>query len=171
MERSIKIKNLHFPDDRLSKDRYYINIAKEVSMRGTCLIKNYGAVIVKNNRIVSTGYNGAPRQCYNCLQIGKCVKSEYRVNLDERDELCRAVHAEANAIIQASAEEMEGATLYLYGREYNSNEPLSKIECCSMCKRLIINSGISMIKSLDEKGLIKTIRIEKLIFDDKNKFK
>jgi dCMP deaminase len=132
-------------EKRPSKAAYYLSIANNIAQRATCLRRKYGAIIVKNDRIVSTGYNGAPRCRKNCCDIGTCLRQKYNIPSGERYELCRSVHAEMNAIIQASAEEMEGATLFLSGIDSETGEKLSKTECCSMCKRAIINAGICKV--------------------------
>lgn len=132
--------------DRISKDNYYLGIARAVSMRSTCLRRQYGAIIVKNDRIVSTGYNGAAIGEPNCCDIGQCWRETNNIPHGERYEECVAVHAEANAIIQASAEELEGATLYLYGIEDGSS--VFRAEPCKMCARMIKNAKIAKVISL-----------------------
>ena len=99
--------------DRIDKINYYLDIAETVLERGTCLRRNFGAIIVNNDQIVSTGYTGAPRGRKNCCDLGFCIRQERNIPRGERYELCRSVHAEANAIIHASREQMIGATLYL----------------------------------------------------------
>lgn len=98
---------------RPEKDEYYLDIAKQVAMRGTCIRRNYGAVIVKNDRIISTGYNGAPVNRKNCCDLGYCTRQKLNIPRGHRYELCRSVHAEANAIIQGTFSDMKGSTLYL----------------------------------------------------------
>ena len=132
--------------DRISKDNYYLGIARSVSMRSTCLRRQYGAVIVKNDRIVSTGYNGAAIGERNCCDVGQCWRELNDIPHGERYEECVAVHAEANAIIQASAEELEGSTLYLYGREDGSS--IFGASPCKMCSRMIKNAKIAKVISL-----------------------
>ena len=137
---------------RVSKTDYYLNIATEVARRGTCLRRNYGAVIVKNDRIVATGYTGAPRGSLNCCDVGTCRRQELNIPSGERYELCRSVHAEMNAIISASQEELNGATLYLYGWEMKDGEfsaPVLHAEPCMLCKRMIVNAGIVDVVSYD----------------------
>ena len=145
---------------RRDKINYYLDIADAVSRRGTCLRRNYGAIIVKNDEIVSTGYTGAPRSRKNCIDIGSCVRDELAVPRGQRYELCRSVHAEANAIISAGRDQMINATLYLSGRDYKSNEFVKDATSCSMCQRLIINAGISMIIVRTPDGGYKTIDVE-----------
>lgn len=137
-------------DERISKDLYYLNIAKDVCMRGTCLRRNYGAVIVKNDEIIATGYTGAPRGRKNCCEIGKCIRNELNVPRGERYELCRSVHAEMNAIISASRKDMIGATLYLFGMDVETGNPVPKPRPCTLCERMIINAGIKTVVCYDE---------------------
>lgn len=125
---------------RPEKTLYYLNIAAAVAARSTCLRRQYGAVIVKNDTIVSTGYNGTARDMENCCDIGVCYREEHNIPHGERYEKCKSVHAEANAIINASREEMDGATLYLAG--FENGIRLSDPQPCEMCQRLIINAGI-----------------------------
>lgn len=131
--------------DRRDKSNYYLDIAEVVSERGTCLRKNYGAILVNNDQIISSGYNGAPRGRENCIDIGKCIRESLGIPRGERYELCRSVHAEANAIIHASRSEMLGASLYLVGKVVPSGEYVKDASSCSMCKRLIINAGIKEV--------------------------
>ena len=131
--------------DRNSKEEYYLDIAQTVAQRSTCLRRKYGAVIVKNDEIISTGYNGAPRGCANCSDIGTCKREEMNIPSGERYELCRSVHAEQNSIISASRRDMVGATLYLAGVDGKNGKLLAKAEPCSLCKRFILNSGISYV--------------------------
>jgi dCMP deaminase len=131
--------------ERKDKVNYYLDIADTVLIRSTCMRRKYGAIIVLNDEIIATGYNGAPRGRKNCLDIGKCLRVEMDIPSGERYELCRSVHAEANAIISASRRDMIGATLYLAGRDARTNEVLessSSWSPCSMCRRFIINAGI-----------------------------
>ena len=123
---------------RPSKDEYYLNIAEVVMSRSTCLRRKYGSVIVKNDEIIATGYNGSPRGDKNCCDIGECWREEYGIPHGQRYELCCAVHSEANAIISASRRDMQGAVLYLA-----SDKP--KAEPCDICKRLIKNAGITKV--------------------------
>jgi len=134
-------------------DEYFINIAKIVATRATCFRRKYGAVITKDNIIVSTGYNGAPAGMKDCLEVGKCTRKELQIPHGERYELCHSVHAEANAIIRASGEELNGATIYISGRDHDSVECLS--EPCMMCKRMILNARIKkVVYSNGKNGII-----------------
>lgn len=131
---------------RPTKDDYYLRIAKDVAMRSTCLRRNYGAVIVNHDRIVSTGYNGAPRGEENCCDRGTCPRMENNVphNSGTYSDCC-SVHAEQNAIIHATFTDMQGATLYLYGVNPESGETISDISPCPICSRMIKNAGISRV--------------------------
>ena len=129
-------------EERKDKDNYYLDIADTVLARSTCLRRKYGAIIVLNDEIIATGYNGAPRGRKNCHDLGKCLRIALDIPSGERYELCRSVHAESNAIISAARRDMIGATLYLTGRDAESNELLSDTTSCTMCRRLIINAGI-----------------------------
>lgn len=131
--------------ERVSKINYYLDIAQTVSERSTCLRKRYGAIIVKNDTIISTGYNGAPRGRKNCTDIGTCTRDRLGIPRGERYELCRSIHGEANAIIAASRENMLGATLYMCCTDPRDGSVIGGINSCMMCKRLIINAGISTV--------------------------
>ena len=131
--------------DRIDKENYYLDIAETVLERSTCLRRCYGAIIVKNDEIVSTGYNGAPRGRKNCMDLGFCAREALNIPSGQRYELCRSVHAEMNAIISAARRDTLGATLYLAGREAKSGELLHDATSCSMCRRLIINAGLERV--------------------------
>ncbi|MCI9414427.1 MAG: cytidine deaminase [Clostridiales bacterium] len=131
--------------NRRDKENYYLDIAQAVAGRGTCLRRNFGAIIVKNDQILATGYTGAPRGRKNCSDLGFCLREKMNIPRGERYELCRSVHAEANAIISAARTEMIGATLYLVGRDAKSGELVPDANSCSMCKRMIINAGITRV--------------------------
>ena len=109
-------------DNRTNKQNYYLDIADSVLERSTCLRRKYGAIIVRNDEIISTGYNGAPRGRRNCSDLGGCTREKLHIPSGERYELCRSVHAEANAIISASRRDMIGSPLYLVGRSAATNE-------------------------------------------------
>ena len=130
---------------RISKENYYLDIAQTVLERATCLRRVYGAIIVKNDEIISTGYNGAPRGRANCVDLGFCSREALQVPRGERYELCRSVHAEANAIISAARKDCVGGTLYLAGRDAQTGELLGDATSCSMCRRLIINAGLERV--------------------------
>lgn len=131
--------------ERRDKENYYLDIAQTVLERGTCIRRNYGAIIVKNDQIISSGYSGAPRGRKNCSDTGFCIRESLKIPRGERYEICRSVHAEANAIIHASRVDMIDSTLYLVGKDVSTGEYVENASSCSMCKRLIINSGIKKV--------------------------
>ena len=131
--------------ERISKENYYLDIAETVLERATCLRRVYGAIIVKNDEIISTGYNGAPRDRANCVDMGYCSRAAMQVPRGERYELCRSVHAEANAIISASRRDMVGGTIYLVGRDARTGELLADATSCLMCRRMVINAGLEKV--------------------------
>ncbi len=151
---------------RRDKINYYLDIAETVAGRGTCLRRRYGAIIVKNDEIISTGYNGAPRGRKNCIDLNRCVRMELNIPSGERYELCRSVHAEANCIISASRRDMLGATLYLACRDGQTNELLANTNSCTMCKRQIINAGIETVIIRDTAEDFRVINVEEWIHDD-----
>ncbi len=151
---------------RVDKQSYYLDIAQTVAERSTCLRRKYGAIIVKNDEIVSTGYNGAPRGRFNCSEVGFCTRQNLNIPSGERYELCRSVHAEANAIISAPRHEMLGADLYLAGFDAQTGEELPFAECCSMCKRMIINAGIKSVVARGNDGVITVTDINSWIEND-----
>ena len=130
---------------RRDRENYYLDIAQAVLGRGTCLRRNFGAIIVNKDQIISTGYVGAPRGRRNCIDLGYCVRESLQIPRGERYELCRSVHAEANAIISASRRDMVGGTLYLVGRDARTGELLGDATSCSMCRRLVINAGLKEV--------------------------
>ncbi|WP_139905691.1 dCMP deaminase family protein [Clostridium thermarum] len=152
--------------DRRDKNNYYLDIAETVLERGTCLRRNYGSIIVKNDEIISTGYTGAPRGRKNCNDIGYCRREQMNVPRGKQYELCRSVHSEANAIISAARRDMIGATLYLVGKDAKTGDLVEHANSCTMCKRLIINSGIEKIIIRDTKDSYREIQIEEWIIND-----
>ena len=153
-------------DKRTGKENYYLDIADAVQERSTCLRRKYGAIIVRNDEIISTGYNGAPRGRKNCSDLGFCARENMHIPAGERYELCRSVHAEANAIISASRRDMIGATLYLVGRDAKTNELLPDANSCSMCKRQIINAGIDRVVARISKTEYRVINVSEWIIND-----
>lgn len=151
---------------RIDKINYYLDIAETVLERGTCLRRNFGAIIVNNDQIVSTGYTGAPRGRKNCSDMGVCVRSEKNVPRGERYELCRSVHAEANAIINASRERMLGSTLFLVGKEVLTGEYVNNPNSCAMCKRMIINAGIENVIVRNNKTEFSEIYVKEWVIND-----
>ena len=128
---------------RPSKEEYYLGIALAVSKRSTCLKRHYGCVIVKDDVIIATGYNGSPRGCENCCDIGVCKRLDKPHNSGDYSD-CHSVHAEQNAMLSASRSKMIGATLYLAGEEADGSE-IYDVEPCPICSKMIMNSGISRI--------------------------
>ena len=138
---------------RISKTDYYLGIAEAVSKRSTCIRRQYGAVIVLNDEIIATGYNGSPRNVENCCDMGKCWREENGIPHGEQYEACQAVHAEQNAIISASRRDMINSILYLVGFEYGKRLPVEQIKPCKICEKMIINSGIiHVVTGSDKEG-------------------
>lgn len=154
--------------ERRDKVNYYLDLAETVSQRGTCLRRLYGAVIVKNDEVVSTGYVGAPRGRKNCSDIGYCQRTKLNIPRGERYELCRSVHAEANAIISASRKDMLGSTLYLVGKEAEGGGYIENASCCSMCKRMVINAGIEHVVIRDDQNRYRIIYVSDWIKNDES---
>lgn len=153
---------------RIDKNNYYLDMAEAALKRSTCLRRKWGCVIVKDDEIISTGYNGAPRGRKNCTDLGKCIREELNIPRGERYELCRSVHAEQNAIISASRKDMIGATLYEVGIDAKTNEYVKNSMPCSMCKRFIINSGITKMVFRDTKNKYREIPVSDLIENDES---
>lgn len=151
---------------RRDKENYYLDIAETVLERSTCLRKHYGAIIVSNDEIVSTGYNGAPRGRSNCVDLNYCTRNAMNIPRGERYELCRSVHAEANAIISAKRSDMFGATLYLVGKEAETGEYVEDTMPCSMCKRLIINAGIGRVVVRVSKDESAVVNVRDWVYND-----
>lgn len=151
---------------RRDKVNYYLDIAETVIERGTCLRRNFGAIIVKNDEIISTGYTGAPRGRKNCCDLKYCIREKMEIPRGERYELCRSVHAEANAIISAAREAMIGSTLFLVGKTYGTDEYVTNTNSCSMCKRMIINAGIKDMYIRDTKDKYRHIDVSEYIEND-----
>lgn len=147
---------------RISKDEYYLNIAEAVCKRGTCLRRIYGAVIVQDDEIISTGYNGSPRGVENCCDKGECVREKLGVPKGERYELCIAVHGEQNAIISASRKDIIGATMYIAGLEVKTGE-YANPEPCLLCRRMIKNAGIENLVLREKDGSIKKVKVSELL--------
>lgn len=152
--------------ERRDKNNYYLDIAETVLERGTCLRRNYGSIIVKNDEIISTGFTGAPRGRMNCCDIGHCRREQLNIPRGTQYELCRSVHSEANAIISASRRDMIGAALYLVGRDANTGEIVKDASSCTMCKRLIINAGIEKVIIRDTENEFRTIYVSEWVEND-----
>ena len=152
--------------ERRDKFNYYLDIADAARERSTCLRRTYGAIIVKNDEILATGYNGAPRGRRNCVDMGICHREDLKIPAGERYELCRSVHAEANAIISAARRDMIGATMYLVGRDARTGELLPDTTSCSMCRRLIINAGIERVVARLGEDNIRVTQVREWIDQD-----
>ena len=152
--------------ERRDKINYYLDIAEVVSQRSTCLRRHYGAVIVKNDEVIATGYTGAPRGRKNCSDLGFCMREKLKVPRGERYELCRSVHAEQNAIISASREELIGSNIYLVGIETRDGSYVANANSCAMCKRVIINAGIEKVYIRDDKDNFRIVNVNDWIEDD-----
>ena len=154
--------------ERRDKFNYYLDIAQTVAERGTCLRRNYGAIIVKNDEIISTGYVGAPRGRKNCSDLGYCIRQQMNIPRGERYEMCRSVHAEANAIISASRNELIDSTLYLVGLEADTGAIVANSCCCSMCKRMVINAGIKQVVIRDTHDDFRIIDVNDWVENDES---
>lgn len=151
---------------RRDKTNYYLDIAETVSKRGTCLRRNFGAIIVKNDEIISTGYSGAPRGRKNCSDLGFCRREQLNIPRGTRYELCRSVHAEANCIISASRRDMIDSSLYLVCIDAKTGELVKGTNSCSMCKRLIINAGIKEVIIRDTTDDYRIIQVSDWVKND-----
>ncbi len=151
---------------RRDKMNYYLDIAQTVAERSTCLRRCYGAILVKDDEIVSTGYNGAPRGRRNCADLGCCTREELGIPSGERYELCRSVHAEANCIISAARRESLGGTIYLACIDPQNGELMAGTTSCAMCRRLIINAGISQVVIRDTPADYRVVHVEDWIRED-----
>jgi len=146
---------------RIDKENYYLDIAGTVLERSTCMRRCYGAIIVKNDEIVATGYNGAPRGRKNCMDLGFCAREALNIPSGQRYELCRSVHAEMNAIISAARSETLGATLYMVCKDPKTGELIPGSTSCSMCRRLIINAGIARVVIRDTAAEYRVVDVQK----------
>lgn len=152
---------------RVDKTNYYLDIAETVSERGTCLRKNYGCIIVKNDEIISTGYTGAPRGRKNCIDLGFCTKKKIAPDVRHGGyDACRSVHAEQNAIISASRKDMINSTLYLVGVRKDTNEYEEGATACQLCRKMIINAGIKEVIVRKSKTEYFKIDVEDWIKND-----
>ncbi len=151
---------------RVSKENYYLNIAETVLEQSTCLRRKYGAVIVKNDEIISTGYVGSPRGRKNCTDMNFCLREKLQVPRGERYELCRSVHAEQNAIIHAARKDTIDSTLYLVGKDVSTGQYVENAEPCSLCKRFIINSGIKYVVIRDNNDIYRKLHVSSWIDND-----
>ena len=154
--------------ERRDKNNYYLDIAEAVISRGTCLRRNFGAIIVKNDEIISTGYVGAPRGRKNCCDIKYCKREKLNIPRGEKYELCRSVHAEQNAIISAARKDMIDSTLYLVGITYSDGSYVSNSNPCALCKRMIINAGIKKVIIRDDKNNYREINVSDYVENDES---
>ena len=136
---------------RVSKENYYLDIAQTVAERCTCMRKRYGAIIVKNDVILSTGY---------------CMRDKLNIPRGERYEMCRSVHSEANAIINASRDQMLGGTLYMVCTDPKDGSLVAGTNSCMMCKRMILNAGIAKVVIRDTPTEYRVIDVQDWIEDD-----
>ncbi len=151
---------------RKDKINYYLDIAQSVSERSTCLRRHYGCVIVKNDEIISTGYNGAPRGRKNCDELGYCYREKMDIPRGERYELCRSVHAEQNAIISAARRDLIGSVMYIVGVNAKDGTIEPNSTSCKMCKRVVINSGIDKIIVREPNNEYSIYKVEDWINND-----
>ena len=155
-------------DNRRSKENYYLDIADAAQERSTCLRRRFGAIIVRDDEIVATGYNGAPRGRRNCTDLNYCARKELNVPAGQRYELCRSVHAEANAIISAARRDMLGSTLYLVGRDAATGDYYHETTPCAMCRRLIINAGIQTVVCRTGEDEYTTTLVRDWVYNDES---
>ncbi|MFQ6037044.1 MAG: cytidine/deoxycytidylate deaminase family protein [Candidatus Aminicenantales bacterium] len=164
---------------RSSKDTYYLNIAREVSRHSTCHRRSIGALIIRDDQIISTGYVGAPRKTKDSLEHGFCLRDRLNIPHGQRYELCRSVHAEQNAIINAARAGVSllGGDMYIYGSIPGKDRPINAFPCF-ICKKMIINAGLNRIICSTEEGKMKVFRVsdwvkdwqENDIIDDKHQY-
>jgi dCMP deaminase len=152
-------------EKRPPKDEYYLEIAKAVAQRSPCIRRKYGAVIVKNDAIVSTGYNGPARKVINCFEVG-CIKDLQNLPHGMAYEDCPAVHAEENAVVNAArnGSNILGGTLYIAGVDKEGK--LVEAIPCLRCRRILINAGIEKVVIKKENGGIKYINVQDWIGED-----
>jgi dCMP deaminase len=150
---------------RPPKDEYYLEIAKTIALRSPCSLRKYGAIIVKNDAIVSTGYNGSARGVINCLDVG-CIKEILNLPKGRGYEDCPAVHAEENAVVNAARNgtSVLGGTLYIAGVDKEGK--LTEAMPCLRCRRILINAGIERVVIRKEDGGIKYINTQEWIGED-----
>jgi len=145
---------------RISKDEYYLGIAKEVGRRSTCWRRSIGAIIIRDDQIISTGYVGAPRKTKSSLEHGFCLRDKLKIPHGQRYELCRSVHAEQNAIINAARAGVSllGGDMYIYGSSFGKNKTIDAFPCF-ICKKMIINAGLNRIICSTADGKMKIFRL------------
>lgn len=153
---------------RREKNNYYLDIAESIASRGTCLRRNYGCIIVKNDEIIATGYSGAPRGRKNCSEINYCYREKLNVPRGQMYEKCRSVHAEMNAIISAPRKDMIDSSLYIVGKTYEDDTLVENANSCSICKRLIINAGIEKVIIRDSSENYRVILVDDWVKHDES---
>jgi len=151
--------------ERPSKIEYYLNIAREVAKRSTCLCFHCGAIIVKDDQIVATGYNGAPRKTLDCIERGNCLRRKLGIPSGQRYELCRSVHAEQNAIINAARAGVSllGGDMYIYGYKIYGGKKEVGVFPCFICKKMIINAGLNKVICITKEGKPKVYEVKKWV--------
>jgi dCMP deaminase len=151
---------------RMSKHEYYLGIAKEVAHRSTCFRRSIGAIIIRDDQIISTGYVGAPRKTKDSFEHGSCLRDRLNIPHGQRYELCRSVHAEQNAIINAARAGVSllGGDMYIYGSIFQTGKPIDALPCF-ICKKMIINAGIVRVIISTAKGGLKIFHISRWIKD------
>lgn len=152
--------------ERIDKHNYYLDICETILERGTCLRRNFAAIIVKNDEIISTGYTGSPRGRKNCIDLSFCRREELNVPRGTRYELCRSVHAEQNAIISARRQDMLGAVMYLVGKEQSTQMLVQNASPCALCKRFIINAGIERVIIRDTAKDFRVVEVSEWVEND-----
>lgn len=154
--------------ERIDKVNYYLDIAETVLKRSTCIRRCFGAIIVKNDEIIATGFNGAPRGRKNCCDLKYCLREKLDIPRGERYEMCRSVHAEQNAIISASRKDLLDSSLYLVGKEVETGDYVFNSNPCSLCKRMIINAGIKEVVMRDNKDKYRVVSVQDYIDNDES---
>lgn len=151
---------------RVSKDQYYLGIAEEVARRSTCFRRSIGAIIIKNDQIISTGYVGAPRKTKDSLEHGFCLRDKLNIPHGQRYELCRSVHAEQNAIINAARAGVSllGGDMYIYGSVPGNSQPINAFPCF-ICKKMLINAGLDRVICSTSERKMKIFRIKDWVRD------
>lgn len=151
---------------RITKDEYYLSIAKEVARRSTCFRRSIGAIIIRDDQIISTGYVGAPRKTKDSFEHGFCLRDKLNIPHGQRYELCRSVHAEQNAIINAARAGVSllGGDMYIFGRIYGKEKPINAFPCF-ICKKMIINANLDRVVCSTEDGKMKIFKVKYWIKD------